>query len=108
LQSNGLASGVFSEVIMATGKDKEKEKDVKLDIVVNGTPVQIKGDPDDALVSLLAPALEKAGVAGGADLTRWVFKDKDGNVLDKNQKLADFDFAKHARVFLSLEAGVAG
>jgi hypothetical protein len=93
---------------MASNKGKDKEKDVKLDIVVNGTPVQIKGDPDDALVSLLAPALDKAGVAGGADLSRWVFKDKEGNVLDKNQKLSDFDFAKHVRVFLSLEAGVAG
>jgi hypothetical protein len=89
-------------------KDKDKKKHIKLRIVVNGTPVEIKLDLAEPLVSALIPALAEAKIAGEPETERWVFKDEEGNVLDKNQQISTFGFDKDSVIFLSLEAGIAG
>ena len=102
---------------MASGKDnsgkeddkkKDKEKDIKLQVVVNGTQVEVKGELDQALLSILLPALKKAKVAGEPDVDRWVFTVADGTVLDKAKLIGEFGFTEQTILFLSLEAGVAG
>lgn len=90
------------------GKEKPKKDDIKLTVVVNGTSVQLKADPDELLGSLIGPALKKAGVADSPDLNRWIFKDKDGNALDKARAIESFGFTDKTLIFLSLDAGVAG
>lgn len=95
---------------MATGKDKDKgnDKDIELNIVVNGTPVKMEAKLNQPLEAILVAALKKGGVAGDPEPDRWVFKDANGNVLDKHQKISDFNFSEGATLFLSMEAGVAG
>lgn len=88
--------------------DKGKKDDIKLIVVVNGTSVHLKADPKEPLSSLTEPALKKADVADGGDLSRWSYKDRDGNVLDKDRLIESFGFADKATIFLSLEAGAAG
>lgn len=89
-------------------EDKVKKDDIKLIVVVNGSTVHLKGIPDDPLSSLTATALKHAGVADGGDLTRWAFKDREGNTLDQTKKIGDFGFADKSTIYLSLEAGAAG
>lgn len=91
----------------SSGKGK-KNDEVKLTIVVNGTSVHLKAEPKEPLSSLTEPALKKAGVADAGDLSRWIFKDKEGNVLDKARLIESFGFTDKSTIFLSLEAGAAG
>lgn len=105
---------------MASGKDKGsghgnggnggsgKDTDIELQIIVNGTPVTIESKLNQPLQAILVPALKEGGVAGEPEPDRWLFKDADGNVLDKHRKISEFNFAANATLFLSLEAGVAG
>ena len=81
---------------------------IELQIVVNGNPVTMEANIHEPLHALLVPTLKKAGVAGDPEPDRWIFKDPNGNVLDKNKKVGDFGFASGATIFLSLEAGIAG
>lgn len=81
---------------------------IQLQIVVNGNPVTVEANIHEPLEALLVPTLKKAGVAGNPEPDRWIFKDQNGNVLDKNKKVGDFGFAAGATIFLSLEAGIAG
>ncbi len=81
---------------------------IDLQIVVNGNPVAVNANLNEPLIALLVPTLKKAGVAGDPEPDRWVFKDENGNVLDKHKKIGDFGFAAGATIFLSLEAGIAG
>lgn len=87
---------------------KNKKEDVHLIVVVNGKAVHLKADQDDALASLIEPALDKANVADKSDLERWIFKNAAGDVLDKTQAIGSFGFKHNEEVFLSLEAGVVG
>lgn len=91
-----------------SGKSKPKKDDMKLNVVVNGTSVNIKANPNDLLATIVEPALQKAGVAASPDLSRWILKDKDGNVLDKASTIESFGFNDKTLIFLSLDAGVAG
>ncbi len=84
------------------------DKEIELQIVVNGNPVILKAQLSEPLHALLVPALKAAGVAGNPEPDRWIFKDQNGNVLDKNKKIAEFGFKPGATIFLSLEAGIAG
>lgn len=88
---------------MATNKNQ-----IVLQIVVNGNPIEMNANVHEPLGALLVPALRHAGVAGEPDASRWVFKDQNGNVLDKEKKVGEFGFANEAVIFLSLEAGIAG
>lgn len=88
--------------------EKGKKDDIKLAVVVNGTTVHLKAEPKEQLSSLTEPALKKAGVADTGDLSRWVFKDKEGNILDKTRLIESFGFSDKSTIFLSLEAGAAG
>jgi hypothetical protein len=80
---------------------------IDLTIVVNGNPVTIHGNVNAPLQSLLGQALQDAGVPGG-DPNRWVFKDAQGNALNKNEKIGVLGIMAGATIFLSLEAGAAG
>ena len=53
-------------------------------------------------------ALKKAGVAESPDLSRWILKDKDGNVLDNASTIESFGLTDKTLIFLSLDAGAAG
>lgn len=81
---------------------------IRLNVVVNGTDVHVVGNLDRPLASLIPRSLFKAGVADNTDPDRWIFKDKDGNVLDKTKNIGTFGFVPKATLYLSLDAGVAG
>lgn len=89
-------------------KAKGNDKKIKLSVVVNGEPIKINATASEPLVSILEPVLEKAGVAEGADLDRWTFKDDIGNVLDKTALISALGLVDDSVIFLSLEAGGAG
>jgi hypothetical protein len=99
---------------MASGKDKGNDngnghdKSFELQISVNGTPITMEVKLNQPLQAILVPALKEAGVAGDPEPDRWLFRDAAGNVLDKHQKISEFDFGADTILFLSLEAGVAG
>lgn len=81
---------------------------IQLQFVVNGNPIIVEANINEPLGALLVPTLKAAGVAGDPEPDRWLFKDQNGNVLDKSKKVKDFGFAPGATIFLSLEAGIAG
>lgn len=89
-------------------KSNGKNEKILLVIVVNGTSVHVNADPTQLLSSLIEPALKKANVADNSDPSRWVFKDENGNVLEKEKLIGSFGFTDKKTIFLSLEAGVAG
>jgi hypothetical protein len=93
---------------MAASENNKGDKKINLQISVNGTPVHINADTGEPLVSLIKPSLEKAKVSADPDPEKWLFKDEAGNELDKSQTVGSFNFAKHAVIFLSLKAGIAG
>jgi hypothetical protein len=81
---------------------------VELKIVVNGNEVSVEGSVNAPLHSVLAQALKEADVAGNADPSKWVFKDAQGNPLNRDAKIGELGLVAGALLFLSLEAGAAG
>ena len=96
---------------MAKKEDAEKDKGDKnkiiLIVVVNGTPVNVTGNLNAPLHTLIPDALKESNNVGQSP-DGWELKDAGGTVLDGSKKIGDFGFTAETRLFLSLKAGAAG
>jgi hypothetical protein len=89
--------------------DSEKggAEKIEITVVVNGQSADLSANINEPLLAVRDQALAKTHNVGQSP-DNWELKDKDGNVLDINQKIKDFDFGEKVTLFLSLKAGVAG
>ena len=78
-----------------------------LTIVVNGVPAVVERNVNAPLRSAVEKALEQTGNVGQA-IGNWELRDANGNVLDLDRKIGDFNFPPDVKLFLSLKAGVGG
>ena len=87
--------------------NKVGKNQIELTVIVNGTPVQVEGNVNAPLLTIIPEALKASGNVGQSP-DAWELKDAGGTVLDGNKKIGDFGFTKETKLFLSLKAGVAG
>jgi hypothetical protein len=87
--------------------DKPTGNKIALVAVVNGQPVNVEGNVNAPLQTIIPEALEKSGNKGQPP-ENWLVKDEQGNELDRLKKIGDFNFAPGTKIFLSLRAGVTG
>ncbi len=86
---------------------KEQEKKVQLVMVVNGTPHKISFPPGQKMQGVVEKTLEETGNTG-QPLENWVLRDIDGNEIDLNKHVKDFDFPDGTKLFLNPKAGIGG
>lgn len=82
------------------------EVKMKLTIVVNGVPTEVKTDPDMPLSSVVEKALQQTQNVG-RPVEDWLLADK-GNTLDLSKPVREFGFAPRTVLILSLKAGING
>lgn len=83
---------------------------VKVTVVVNGTPTVVEANENSPLHTVVPRALEQTGNTGQPP-ENWELRDASGILLDGSRKIKDYlAAAGHdgLRVFLSLKAGVGG
>lgn len=78
-----------------------------LTIVVNGVPAVVERNVNAPLRSAVEKALEQTGNIG-QPIGNWELRDANGNLLDLDRKIGDFNFPPDVKLFLSLKAGVGG
>ncbi len=83
------------------------KRELELKVVVNGTPVRVEVNIDEALFNLVLKALQKSGNTGQPP-ENWILKDAAGNPLDVSKTPADYHLNEHSVLFLSLKAGIGG
>lgn len=88
-------------------ESKSKPNELKLKVVVNGQPVELSGNLNAPLRTVINKALEVSGNSG-QPVENWELRDAGGQVLDPARKLEDFQFATDVTLFLNLKAGVGG
>jgi len=82
------------------------EKNVSVSIVVNGTPVEVDGNEQAAVASLIEKALHASGNVG-QPASNWRLTDSNGEPVDNNMKIGAA-IAGNIKLYLTLNAGVAG
>lgn len=87
--------------------DSNKPMKQTLTIVVASTPTEVTRNENAPLGSVVEKALAQTNNIGQPP-ENWELKDKDGNVLDLNRKIKDFNFPDGIVLFLSLKAGIGG
>ena len=91
-------------------KEKDEEKGQQnlttLLIIVNGTPTEVKINQNAPLKAAAEKALEQTGNTG-RPIEDWQIK-WEGQVLDMDKKIKEFNFPDGVELFLSLNAGVGG
>jgi hypothetical protein len=76
-------------------------------IIVYGSPINMRIDEHEPIWAVITPALQQAGVPAPADTSRWRFTDESGNWLDRDKTPSQLGLTSKGMVFLSLEAGIA-
>lgn len=84
-----------------------KPHELKLKVVVNGQPLEVTGNENAPLRTVINKALEVSGNSG-QPVENWELRDASGQVLDPARKLSELQFAADVTVFLNLKAGVGG
>ena len=84
------------------------ENKVALVFVVEGTKVPLEVNVNRPLQSVLGEVLEKAGVVGDKDPSKWFFKFNDQTINDPARKILEFGFVAGALIFVNLKAGQVG
>lgn len=81
---------------------------VVLQVSVGGAPaVSVTVNKNAPLHTIIPEALRESQTTGqGPD--NWDIKDKPGNLLDRDKKIEDFNFAAGTILFLTLKTGEAG
>jgi hypothetical protein len=79
---------------------------ITVKVIVNGTPTDVKTNVNAPLKSVIEKALEQTGNTG-RPIEDWELK-WNGQVLDPNKKVNDYDIPDGAELFLSLRAGQGG
>jgi hypothetical protein len=95
-----------------TGKASEQEKHMPrnketITVVVNGTPTEVEANEHAPLKTIIPKALQQTGNTGQPP-ENWELKDAQGNLLDLEKKIGDYNFPETVTLFLSLKAGVGG
>jgi hypothetical protein len=80
---------------------------ITLHVVVNGQPIEVEGNLNAPLLTVIQHALQKSGNSGQPP-ENWELRDGAGNILDGSRKLSEFNLTSGASVFLNLKAGVGG
>lgn len=78
-----------------------------LTIVVNGVPTVVDRNVNAPLRSAVEQAIAQSGNVG-QPIGNWELRDANGNLLDLDRKIGDFNFPPDVKLFLSLKAGVGG
>lgn len=84
------------------------DKQIPLIFVVNGTKVPLEVNVNRPLESVLGEVVEKAGVVGEMDPSKWFFKYNDQTINDPRRKIGEFGFPVGALIFVNLKAGHVG
>lgn len=94
---------------MSQREDREKDKDkkIELEVVVNGQPTSVKANLNAPLHTIIPKALEQTGNAGQPP-ENWELRDQSGVLLPLETKIEDFNFESGTKLFLNLKAGVGG
>lgn len=79
---------------------------ITVKVIVNGTPTDVKTNVNAPLKSVVEKALEQTGNTG-RPIEDWELK-WNGQVLDPNKKVNDYNIPDGAELFLSLRAGQGG
>lgn len=79
---------------------------ITLVFIVNGTPTEVTTNIKAPLKSAAERALEQTGNTG-RPISAWQVI-YEGNVLDMDKKIEEFDFQDGAELSLSLKAGAGG
>ena len=80
-------------------------KKTPINVVVNGQPTVVDAVREDALGSIIEPALHQTGNSGQPP-GDWELRDADGSLLDLDKKIEDYPFTEKIQLFLTLKAGV--
>jgi hypothetical protein len=112
-----LASSQFLKGFRMAKTTKETEKPtapgaggpnkITLTVVVNGDSVEVEGNSNAPLHTIIPKALTESGNVGQPP-ENWELKDEAGNVLDVGKKIEEYGFTAGIKLFLSLKAGAAG
>lgn len=81
--------------------------EVLITVVVNGSPVVVTANRNAPLRTVIPEALRLSNNLGQPP-ENWELKDEQGNVLNLDQRIAEYNFPPTVQLFLSLRAGVAG
>lgn len=81
--------------------------EIELTVVVNGQSVQVSGNRNAPLHTIIPKALHESGNVGQPP-DNWELRDVAGALLDINQKIDAFSFNAETKLFLNLKAGVGG
>jgi len=81
--------------------------EIELIVVVNGQAVTVEANVNAPVKTIIPHALHESGNSGQPP-ENWELKDNDGNALDPNRKIEDFQFASGTTLFLSLKVGIGG
>lgn len=79
---------------------------ITVKVIVNGTPTEVQTNVNAPLKSVVEKALEQTGNTG-RPVEDWELK-FNGQVLDLNKKVEDYNIRNGAELFLSLRAGQGG
>lgn len=80
---------------------------IEIVVVVNGQPVVVDANLNAPLRTVIPKALEASGNSGQPP-TNWELRSADGELLDLDLKIEDFQFPADVKLFLNLKAGVGG
>jgi uncharacterized ubiquitin-like protein YukD len=79
---------------------------ITVKVIVNGTPTDVKTNVHAPFKSVIEKALEQTGNTG-RPIEDWELK-FNGQVLDLNKKVEDYNIPDGAELFFSLRAGQGG
>lgn len=80
---------------------------VEIVVVVNGQPAVVEVNLNAPLRTVIPLALEASGNSGQPP-ANWELRNVDGELLDLDRKIGDFQFPEDVKLFLNLKAGVGG
>jgi hypothetical protein len=81
--------------------------EISITVVVNGQSTQVDVNENAPLRTIIPKALHQTGNSGQPP-ENWELRDADGNLLDLDKKIEDYNFSADVRLFLNLKAGVGG
>lgn len=89
------------------GKPDKEDKKITLTIIVSGTPTTVEANPKQKLHVIAQKALNQTGNTS-RPLKDWTIKTREGEVLDMEKTVEDYQLKDGDQLIMSLEAGVGG
>ena len=79
----------------------------RVEVIVNGKPVEVRYVPREHGTVLARRALEESKNSG-QNPDKWQLRDEKGNLLDQTQRVSEYKLTAHSKLFLNLTAGGGG